>query len=289
MPQPPILALSAIVAAVPAVLCSRCVVSLGSTAAPNRRGSAAAFAWGAVGAALFSLIVELKLAALFIGALGERNGILITVGFGAPCIEELFKGLALLIPVWFFRRDVGTAADGAIHGALIGLGFAMTENIVYFYFACDDPNTGVRGLIDLLFVRTVIDGFGHAAYTGTTGAILGWARGRHGSVRQQAAALGLGLAALEHVLWNAGSIVLPESLLPNASLLSTALLEAQLVTVPALIALYAFTRRGRRDQMTTSWFTVRPSLSPAMLISGEFHALLMSHAGDRRSIAGRQV
>jgi len=78
--------------------------------ADNRRGNLQAFAWGALGAALFGLIVELNVAQGLIRALGERDGLLITVGFGAPCVEEFFKGLALLIPVWFFRGEVDSAA-----------------------------------------------------------------------------------------------------------------------------------------------------------------------------------
>ena len=49
--------------------------------------------------------------------------------FLAPVIEESGKGLVLV--VLLLRTRIGFVVDAAIHGAAVGIGFALIENILY--------------------------------------------------------------------------------------------------------------------------------------------------------------
>ena len=50
----------------------------------------------------------------------------------APIVEEVAKGLGLLLIFVTARRAFDGPVDGVVYGALIGAGFAFTENIQYF-------------------------------------------------------------------------------------------------------------------------------------------------------------
>jgi RsiW-degrading membrane proteinase PrsW (M82 family) len=172
------------------------------------------FVWGAVGAALFSLVAELKLGALLIGMVGERDGMLLTIGIGAPCVEELFKGLALLVPLWFYHSGTSTV-DGMIRGALTGLGFATSENSLYFYFCLNDSGATARQFLEIVAVRNLLDAPVHAAFTASLGAILGCALSRHPSSRPALPLVGLAFASVQHVFWNAAALALSMMRLPG--------------------------------------------------------------------------
>ncbi len=123
-------------------------------------------------------------------------------GFGAPVVEELAKGAVLALLVLLGRGLVAGTLDGIVYGALVGVGFAFTENVVYLTFAV--LQGGAVGLARGVYVRALLGGGNHAAFTATTGAALGWAwtRPRPGGP-WLVPALGLAFATLQHVVWNA--------------------------------------------------------------------------------------
>ncbi|MEZ4713991.1 MAG: PrsW family intramembrane metalloprotease [Caldilineaceae bacterium] len=64
--------------------------------------------------------------------------------------------------------------DGLIYGAMVGFGFAMTENFLYFVSSFD---AGAPGQFTfLVFLRSILFGINHALYTGLTGLSFGLAR-----------------------------------------------------------------------------------------------------------------
>jgi RsiW-degrading membrane proteinase PrsW (M82 family) len=123
-------------------------------------------------------------------------------GFGAPVVEEIAKAAMLVVLFALAGREARGALDGIVYGALIGVGFAFTENVVYLTFAM--LQGGPTGLVQALYVRALLGGFNHAAFTATTGAALGWAwsAGTAGG-RVLVPFVGLGLAIIQHVVWNA--------------------------------------------------------------------------------------
>jgi protease PrsW len=247
--DPIALPLSIFAAVIPAAFYSWIVLSLDRYEAEPRRAIIGAFGWGAVGAVLFSVIAELIFGSIVMGAVGTEGADVLTIAVGAPVIEEFFKGVALLILLWFFRREFDNVLDGLVYGALIGLGFAMTENILYFGQAFIED--GARGLGELFIIRAVVNGFGHALYTGTTGAALGWSRGRYrrGIGRVVVPVVGFSLAILQHFLWNAGALFIGGAQGDDATIWSVVLIEAPLFVFPALVVAYLIARTASRREL----------------------------------------
>jgi RsiW-degrading membrane proteinase PrsW (M82 family) len=83
----------------------------------------------------------------------------------APLIEEALK------PVGVYRlrnrKCFNEISDGVIYGSASGLGFASTENIVYFYMAL--MSGGIPAWIMTAVVRTVSSILLHASATSITG------------------------------------------------------------------------------------------------------------------------
>jgi hypothetical protein len=87
----------------------------------------------------------------------------------APLVEEPVKALALIALFMFARREFDGILDGIVYGALIGFGFAMTENLLFFL---NDP----ADLNGQFWLRSVIFGFNHALFTSIVGLALGAVR-----------------------------------------------------------------------------------------------------------------
>lgn len=130
-----------------------------------------AFLWGAGVAALFALIINTA-GMLFITqpALGTTNGDYISATFGAPVVEETLKGAFLAGMLWWRRGELDGPADGIVYAAMVGLGFAMTENIGYYLEALVQPVSGGVHLLEYTFVlRGVLSPFAHPIFTSMTG------------------------------------------------------------------------------------------------------------------------
>ncbi len=160
-----------------------------------------AFLWGAIPAILLALMTELILAlpineTLFWGQVAS-------VAVIAPIVEETVKGIALLGLLLFTRSELDGILDGIIYGALIGAGFAMTEN--FFYFLSEETLSSLRWLI---FLRAGLFGWNHIFFTAIFGASVGAAaqiKSRWG----QGVLLMLGLSAATalHMLHNASTVL----------------------------------------------------------------------------------
>lgn len=151
-----------------------------------------AFLWGAIPAIALAVLFELVLAVPL-----ERSPVGPDVAsWGvAPVVEEVLKALAVAGLFRWARREFDGPLDGIVYGALIGFGFAMTENALYFMRA-DDVGA-------LFWVRGVLFGMNHALFTALVGLALGAVRYRHDARSRLAAfAGGLALAILFHAAHN---------------------------------------------------------------------------------------
>jgi hypothetical protein len=98
--------------------------------------------------------------------------------------------------------------DGIIYGALIGLGFAMTENVLYFMRALQGG--GLLGMALNFWGRVIMFGFGHAMFTGLTGYGVGLARETDNPALRWLAPVGGFLAGVfAHFIWNTGATFIP--------------------------------------------------------------------------------
>jgi RsiW-degrading membrane proteinase PrsW (M82 family) len=189
-------------AALPALLYALAIVWMDRSEREPTTGLAAALFAGAVVAAWLSHAANgrlLEWAGTVTSAAEARP---LAAGFGAPVVEEIAKALALLVVIGIVRDHFRGTRDGIVYGALVGIGFAFTENVVYLTFAV--LQGGPAGLLRGVYVRALLGGGNHAAFTATTGAAIGWAfrRGRPGG-DWLVPAFGLAFAMLQHVVWNA--------------------------------------------------------------------------------------
>lgn len=161
----------------------------------------AAFLWGAVPSALLALFFNTVLSLPFYALFSTSTAELAAGGAIAPFVEEIAKGLVLFLILFVQRHELDSPLDGIIYGAMVGMGFAMIENILYYvsYF----QEFGVAGWNELVVVRGIIFGLNHALYSAMTGLGIALARmSKRWSVRIGAPLLGLAVAITLHAVHN---------------------------------------------------------------------------------------
>lgn len=194
-------ALTVVAAIVPAVLYSVLMWWLDRYEKEPWGLLAATFVWGAIPAVVLSLGGEFLLGVPFSGLLGEASGQIIGGGVIAPVVEEMAKGLALLLLFLIFRWEFDDLLDGIVYGALVGFGFGMTENLLYFLAGLLEG--GARDWLMLVLTRTTVFGLNHALFTSMTGIGFGYASiATNTCTRWLAPPLALGGAILAHAVHN---------------------------------------------------------------------------------------
>ena len=136
-----------------------------------------AFLWGAIIAIPPALYFEGALSAALaplLGALSDMGARALAQAAAAALtaggVEELVKGAGLLLLLLALRDEFDNVTDGVLYGALIGAGFAMVENIVYF------ATTPSSGLGYLIIGRIALGWLSHSTFTALFGAGLGYIR-----------------------------------------------------------------------------------------------------------------
>ena len=165
-----------------------------------------AAAWGAIASVAIALLVDLGVGAL-IGADGSFARDLFSTVVQAPVVEEVGKGLGLLLIIATARRAFDGPVDGVVYGALVGAGFALTENVQYF--AISFIEGGVSEVSATFFVRGILSPFAHAMFTAVIGFALGLAarRGSRGTAILGPWLLGLLGAIALHAFWNGSAML----------------------------------------------------------------------------------
>lgn len=160
-----------------------------------------AFVWGAAIAVFFSLLFNIVHEGVMTAAVGAATASTISAVIGAPFIEELTKGAALLL-LFFWKRDqFDNVTDGIVYASMVGLGFAMTENVQYYGQALAKDGGGDAAVVFVL--RGVMGPFSHPLFTSMTGIGFGAARESSRTwVKWVAPLAGLAAAMLLHSLWN---------------------------------------------------------------------------------------
>jgi len=134
---------------------------------------ATTFMWGAVPAIIIALVVELALAVPLGMLMQSDTANTLSAVLVAPVVEEFAKALALFGLIIFFRTEIDGLLDGIVYGALIGAGFAMTEN--FFYFVSVAFEGGWRSLAGIILLRSVVFGLSHALFTAISGLGMAFA------------------------------------------------------------------------------------------------------------------
>lgn len=229
-----------------------------------------AFCWGAgmsIAAALVlgGWVKPVLIANTFIGDPDAVSSVL-----QAPLVEELCKGVGVLLIFLLRRRTFDGPLDGVVYGGMVGAGFAFTENVLYFGSAMAQADQTGPELLSTFLVRGLMSPFAHVMFTATMGAILGYAA-RRGSTPLALLAWLAGLVPAMglHALWNSSSLIsgnffavysllqVPVFLLFATGVLLLGLSEARL------------TRRRLADYVQPGWFAAE-------------EALMLGTAGGRR-------
>jgi len=174
---------------------------------------AVSFLWGAVPAAILSAVLEMIVDASILAVSGEGlMGTLASVSVNAPLVEESAKGFALLGLVLLFRREFDDVLDGIVYGAMIGFGFALSENL-FAYFLPILSQEGLEAGLTNIFLRTIVFGFNHAFWTGVIGAAVAYARlARQWHRRLLAPVAGWSAAVVLHGIHNAGATLAEQTM-----------------------------------------------------------------------------
>ena len=160
-----------------------------------------AFGWGACVASLGALVLNSLGSQLVAHAVGDVRSSSVLV---APVVEEVLKGLGVLVLLVKQRREFDGVVDGIVYAALVGVGFAYLENVLYLGRALGDDEPAA--LVTVFVLRCVVSPFAHPLFTMAVGVGLGVAAGRHRpALRALAPLAGLALGVALHSLWNASA------------------------------------------------------------------------------------
>ena len=123
------------------------------------------FLWGATIAIVASIILELILGISLAISFDDGNILgLVTAIIIAPFAEELTKPLALRTKT--VKKELDELEDGLIYGAVAGLGFSATENLLYGWCFLSE---GLFVFLVLIIIRSFGGCLLHASATALTG------------------------------------------------------------------------------------------------------------------------
>src|SRR5688572_25599436 len=88
--------------------------------------------WGATVAVVIAIIINSIGAVVVASAFGAAVGEIYSLSISAPVVEESAKAIVLFIIYRRFRGEFNGIIDGIVYAAMVGLGFAATENVLYY-------------------------------------------------------------------------------------------------------------------------------------------------------------
>ena len=167
-----------------------------------------AFAWGAIVATSMVIWGESLWGAIAERTLVPGPGLDASNAFSAGLLEELAKGIAVLLLFLVMRNEFDDVVDGIVYGAAVGLGFNFMESIAYMtnlYAIFSPDGAGGYAAGFQWYARQVLGlFFGHATYTALIGAGIGIARQLPRRTQKAIAiASGFLIAIAAHFSWDA--------------------------------------------------------------------------------------
>jgi protease PrsW len=164
---------------------------------------ATAFFWGALIAVFIALI--LNTAGMVFVAEATQNvdaGKIFGLVVSAPIVEESAKAVIIFVFFFWKKDEFDGILDGIVYAGMVGLGFAMTENIQYYGKAVLNDD-----LTRTIILRGTLAPFSHPLFTSMTGIGLGWARqSNNTAVKVLAPLAGLLFAIVTHATWNFSAV-----------------------------------------------------------------------------------
>src|ERR1700754_1137823 len=224
---------------------------------------ATAFFWGALIATFFAFLLNTTSQGV-VGALANANaGQAFAAVISAPIVEEIGKAFILFIFFFWKKDEFDGVVDGIVYASLTALGFAMTENILYYGKAANEGRS--EALTLTLIIRGAFAPFSHPLFTSLTGIGLGIARlSSNTAIKFIAPIIGLLMAIFMHSIWN-GSGALGGG--------AVFILTYFIIMVPAfLIMLVVISLALRREGQVVKEFLL-PDLQRGLLSQEEYQQL----------------
>ncbi len=190
----------------------------------------AAIGWGAVVAVALSVLAEELLFAV------PGTNTFTETAIIAPVVEEAGKGLFLVIVVIFRRAQIHGLLDGLVYGALVGVGFAFVEDIVYYLSSLQTGDLPIT-----FFLRGVMGPFAHPLFTSALGIGIGIAvTTRRAPLRVLAPILGYLAAVVMHGIWNGSAFWGGDGFF-----FTYAVIMLPLLAIVLAVAIWARSREGK--------------------------------------------
>ncbi len=194
------------------------------------------FLWGAAVAALIGLIGKgsgsqlLTTPALRSGGFAAAS---VAAVIGVAALEETLKGVALVGLLLLRPQEIDGISDGVVYGSMVGLGFALIENIYYYTQA---THYGFGGVATTFLLRGVVSPVCQAVFASLIGAGVAYAVTTTRRRGLWAIGAGWALAVALHALWNA-------SLAAAVSKLALTYVALAVIVVIMLVAVVVDRRR----------------------------------------------
>jgi RsiW-degrading membrane proteinase PrsW (M82 family) len=169
---------------------------------------ATAFVWGAAVATMVAIPGNLALYNLLTKLVSPSFAAAWGPAIAGPTIEELLKGLGVIVIVLIAQAQVNSVLDGMVYGALVGLGFQVVEDVIYAVNAVALAGRGdvVGPVISTVFLRGFLAGlWSHTIFSALVGGGIAYFlvyRERTMVNRLAGVAVGFSGAWLLHFLWN---------------------------------------------------------------------------------------
>jgi protease PrsW len=248
----------------------------------------AAFLWGAVVATSASGIANHGWGLVIEGLTDPTFAARWTPALTAPWVEETMKGLGVLLIYLIARSEMDDIMDGLVYGALVGLGFAIYEDVFYFIGVFGGS---VGGVLIGFFVRVIASGlYGHILWTGLTGIGIAYFTSRKGEVslgRRLTVAIGLfAIGVLGHFLWNSPLVDLFPSQLEDVGDYLQIVAAAFVKGVPMLIFVVLIIGLARRREHRWLRQALASEVGKGGLDERDLHVL---ESPSRRRRARREV
>jgi protease PrsW len=174
-----------------------------------RKLAATGFVWGAVAAiGAFALLGNDAVMNLYAKTFGASFAFDWGAALTAPVNEELAKGAGVLLLLTLAPRLIRSPFDGLVVGALVGLGFQISEDISYAFIGAANSFGDLGAAWGTIIARTLASIPSHWMFTGIFGAGLVWFIGRPEVPARKWLGAGLMLTAmLMHGLWDASAAI----------------------------------------------------------------------------------
>jgi protease PrsW len=135
----------------------------------------AALLWGGITSVTFSMYTNTPLMEVIYKLTGDATFTNEwSAALTAPFVEELYKGLGVVLLIAIARRELDDVLDGFVWGAMVGVGFLLVEDVLYFVRAFAE--TGEMASVFQMFMIRILGAgpYSHFLYTGLVGMGLAY-------------------------------------------------------------------------------------------------------------------